>query len=134
MKAWVCEFCFRTSDAQPLPEGWELVWSSAVCPECLERVGREGGIYVVPVGAYARGSDPRAPVEYVGVGDVMLPVPRRVGRPVRLTFLVIRQPGWCGVEFMTDPHEWPQTTRWWAWAQRDVIALQLLEQLNIESE
>lgn len=57
---WTCEFCYRTEDRDDLPAGWDLVWQSCVCPECIARVGRDGGYSVVKGGAYADGRpDPR---------------------------------------------------------------------------
>ncbi len=35
---WVCEFCYRKSNRKILPKDWDLVWQSAVCPKCQERV------------------------------------------------------------------------------------------------
>jgi hypothetical protein len=42
MKAfrWVCEFCFRTNNREVLPQGWDWVWQSAVCPKCKRKVAR----------------------------------------------------------------------------------------------
>lgn len=58
---WVCEFCFRKSNHRMLPEGWDLVWQCAVCPDCQRRVAKDGGYTVVNGGAYANGKpDPRA--------------------------------------------------------------------------
>ena len=57
--AWLCEFCFRVIAEGPLPSSWELVWQSAVCPECQKRVAERGGYAVVPGGAFAQGPDPR---------------------------------------------------------------------------
>ena len=34
---WVCELCFRTIRADRLPDDWELVHQSAVCPDCIRR-------------------------------------------------------------------------------------------------
>ncbi|MFH5805148.1 hypothetical protein [Alienimonas sp. DA493] len=50
---WVCEFCFRTTDADPLPADWKFAWQSAICPECQPRVREDGGYMVVCGGAYA---------------------------------------------------------------------------------
>jgi len=58
---WVCEFCFKVCNENNLPEMWDLVWQSAVCPECQERVKADGGYDVVKGGAYAKGPDPRSP-------------------------------------------------------------------------
>ena len=58
---WVCEFCFRHSNRNQLPPGWDLVWQSAVCPRCQKQVTRDGSYAIVKGGAYAKGrSDPRA--------------------------------------------------------------------------
>jgi hypothetical protein len=58
---WVCEFCFKQSNHHRLPEKWELVWQSAVCPDCQKRVEKDGGYAVVKGGAYAKGKiDPRS--------------------------------------------------------------------------
>jgi hypothetical protein len=58
---WICEFCFKTIKGKILPDSWDWVWQSAVCPECLERVKTDGGFFKVPGGAYAGGkADPRA--------------------------------------------------------------------------
>ncbi len=50
---WVCEFCFKQSNHNILPSGWDLVWQSAVCPNCQKRVANDGGYFVVKGGAYA---------------------------------------------------------------------------------
>ncbi|HUW34212.1 MAG TPA: hypothetical protein VM223_21605 [Planctomycetota bacterium] len=55
----ICEFCFRAFYGQELPKEWDFVWQSAVCPDCRERVQREGGYGVVKGGAYATIPDPR---------------------------------------------------------------------------
>jgi len=58
---WLCEFCYKQSNRKNLPETWNLVWQSAVCPDCQKRVARDGGYGVVKGGAYANGKkDPRA--------------------------------------------------------------------------
>ena len=58
---WICEFCFLQNTDAILPEGWDLVWQSPVCPSCRERVANDGGYAVVKGGAYAGGKpDPRA--------------------------------------------------------------------------
>lgn len=57
---WICEYCFRTVGGNILPEGWIQVWGGGVCPECQEKVPRDGGYVVVPGGRYAIGPDPRA--------------------------------------------------------------------------
>lgn len=58
----ICEFCYKslpaTADGR-LPEGWEFVWQSYVCPDCVKRVAFDGGYHFVPGGAYAQGPDPR---------------------------------------------------------------------------
>ena len=56
---WICEFCHKTINGE-LPDDWDFVWQSAVCPECKEKVARDGGYGVVKGGAYATGPDPRA--------------------------------------------------------------------------
>jgi hypothetical protein len=56
---WICEFCYAMLFDDQLPESWEWIWQSAVCPECRERVERDGGYFVVVAGAYAEGPDPR---------------------------------------------------------------------------
>ncbi len=50
---WVCEFCFKSYFGNPLPDDWDLVWQSAVCPKCQCRVARDGGYGKVRGGAYA---------------------------------------------------------------------------------
>jgi len=55
---WICEFCHRAVKGN-LPEDWDLVWQSAVCPECQKRVAKDGGYDVVVGGAYAMAPDPR---------------------------------------------------------------------------
>lgn len=32
---WVCECCYRTTNAVVLPSTWKLVWQSAICPKCV---------------------------------------------------------------------------------------------------
>ncbi len=58
--SWICEFCYQLVLRGPLPPGWDLVYQSAVCPECWARVQQDGGIAVVKGGAYAQGPDPRS--------------------------------------------------------------------------
>lgn len=56
---FVCEFCF-TKVLGSLPDGWDLVYQSAVCVPCQERVELDGGYGVVCGGAYAGDTpDPR---------------------------------------------------------------------------
>ncbi|MFL6416122.1 MAG: hypothetical protein ACJ74Y_10710 [Bryobacteraceae bacterium] len=58
---WVCEFCFRTIKDDVLPNNWEWIYQSAVCPDCKARVEASGGYRVVMGGAYAGSrKDPRA--------------------------------------------------------------------------
>jgi hypothetical protein len=58
---WVCEFCFRTTNEDPLPLGWDWVWQSAVCPKCKVKVAEHGGYNVVRGGAFAgKRVDPRS--------------------------------------------------------------------------
>jgi len=57
---WICEFCFKKSYQRFLPDGWEWVWQSAVCPSCRKRVEKDGGYNVVKGGAYAKVPDPRS--------------------------------------------------------------------------
>lgn len=56
---WICEFCYKTINSQFLPDDWDLVWQSAVCPECQEKVKCDGGYTLVKLGAYAKVPDPR---------------------------------------------------------------------------
>lgn len=57
---WVCEFCYRIFKGEILADGWDLIWQSAVCPDCQKRVQEDGGYHVVKGGAYAgRKRDPR---------------------------------------------------------------------------
>ena len=56
----ICEFCYKETTTDNIPESWDLVWQSAVCPECKSRVQADGGYFVVAGGSYANGkSDPR---------------------------------------------------------------------------
>jgi len=58
---WVCEFCFKQTNAKILPQKWRFIWQSAVCPACHERVLKDGGYNVVCGGSYAgKRRDPRA--------------------------------------------------------------------------
>ena len=59
---WVCEFCFKQINNKILPSSWDLVWQSAVCPCCKEKVAKNGGYGVVKCGSFAPSgrSDPRA--------------------------------------------------------------------------
>lgn len=69
---WLCEFCYRTHYGDQLPETWDWVWQSAVCPECKERTARDGGYGVVRGGAYATQPDPRpwrSPLHWVVCGS-----------------------------------------------------------------
>lgn len=66
---WICFFCFTYAQYRNLPDDWDLVWQSAVCPECQKRVQADGGYAVVVGGAYSDGKpDPRgneAKAEYM---------------------------------------------------------------------
>ena len=66
---WICEFCYRVYMGNPLPDEWDRVWQSNVCPVCQKRVELDGGYGVVKDGAYAVSPDPRGeePVEYIPV-------------------------------------------------------------------
>ncbi len=63
--AWVCELCYKEVESGNLPDTWELVWQSAICPACLKiaerrklSIGEHRG------GCYANGKrDPRAKVQ-----------------------------------------------------------------------
>lgn len=56
----VCEFCYRTDPAATLPDGWDLVWQSAVCDKCIKR-GALKQQHTLKGGAWADGkADPRA--------------------------------------------------------------------------
>ena len=57
---WVCEYCYRIFYGTKLPDDWDFVWQSAVCPDCKGKVAQDGGYGVVPGGKYAIGPDPRA--------------------------------------------------------------------------
>ena len=57
---WVCSFCFKIYEGDTLPDDWDFVGKSAVCPECKKRAAKDGGYDVVPGGKYATGPDPRA--------------------------------------------------------------------------
>lgn len=56
---FICEFCYKPARS-PLPYEWELAWQSAVCPDCQEKVRRDGGYHIVLGGAYSFAKDPRA--------------------------------------------------------------------------
>lgn len=55
---WVCEYCYRAVKGN-LPDTWRLILQSAVCPECQDRVAKDGGIFAVKGGEYAQAEDPR---------------------------------------------------------------------------
>lgn len=55
---WICEFCYKPADGD-LPPSWKLMWQSAVCPDCQEKVAQKGGYGAVVGGAFAFGKDPR---------------------------------------------------------------------------
>ena len=59
---WVCEFCFKKSNLNDLPDGWDLVWDCAVCPNCQKSLEKDSGHAIVKGGAYAKKGrrDPRA--------------------------------------------------------------------------
>jgi hypothetical protein len=57
---WICEFCYAMLFEDRLPDSWDWVWQSAICPDCQEKVARAGGVNVVLSGDYADGPDPRA--------------------------------------------------------------------------
>ena len=57
--SWICEFCYRPYYGDNLQDNWDIVWQSAVCPECQERVMNDGGYMKVVGGAYSFGADPR---------------------------------------------------------------------------
>ncbi|HEY3315211.1 MAG TPA: DUF5131 family protein, partial [Bacillota bacterium] len=68
---WLCEFCYKTHYGPRLPADWDLVWQSAVCPECQEKVKRDGGYGKVFCGAYATTPDPRpwkSPLHWIVAG------------------------------------------------------------------
>lgn len=50
---WICEFCYTRVYLDRLPDSWEFMWQSAVCPDCHKRVLADGGYSVVKGGAYA---------------------------------------------------------------------------------
>ncbi len=59
--AWVCEYCFVCLLEGNLPDDWDLVFQSAVCPSCQKKAKRDGGYHKVFGGAYSNGRrDPRA--------------------------------------------------------------------------
>lgn len=60
MTEFICEFCFTPAPPGDLPGEWDLALQSAVCPECIRRVAKDGGYAVVKGGAYATTPDPRA--------------------------------------------------------------------------
>lgn len=51
---WICEFCFKVYDGDRLPDDWDFIFQSAVCPECKPKVQVDGGYQVVKGGAYAK--------------------------------------------------------------------------------
>ena len=60
LSRWVCEYCYRIFYGTRLPDDWDFVWQSAVCPDCKGKVAQDGGYGVVPGGKYAIGPDPRS--------------------------------------------------------------------------
>ena len=59
--AWVCEFCFACLLEGNLPDDWDLVFQSAICPSCQKKVAQDGGYHNVPGGSYSdERRDPRA--------------------------------------------------------------------------
>src|SRR4051812_50181369 len=58
---WICEFCFRTVNTDRLPDNWKWIWQSAVCPECSQRVERNGGFKIVCGGGFLGGGERTPP-------------------------------------------------------------------------
>lgn len=71
---WICEFCYREDASARLPDKWDFVWQSAVCPECRVRVHADGGYAVVKGGAYAKRPDPRDVPVASGIAAAPAPV------------------------------------------------------------
>jgi hypothetical protein len=38
---WICELCYKPVVGN-LPNDWELVWGSAMCPDCMNKVKLSG--------------------------------------------------------------------------------------------
>lgn len=55
---YICEFCFKPGEGD-IPNSWDFVWQSAVCPDCKAKVATHGGYAVVKGGTFAFCSDPR---------------------------------------------------------------------------
>lgn len=54
---WICELCFKTAKIEWFA-GWRRGYTSSICPECREKMKRDGYTFV-PHGVYATGPDPR---------------------------------------------------------------------------
>lgn len=64
----VCHYCHKESEGPEMPEGWDLIFQSYVCGDCLARAKHEhprDWLHVVKGGEYAEGKpDPRASAEW----------------------------------------------------------------------
>lgn len=58
LDSWICELCFKPANGD-LPDSWDLVWQSAVCPDCQVKVASHGGYGKVVGGEFAYAKDPR---------------------------------------------------------------------------
>jgi hypothetical protein len=67
---WICEYCYKPAVGN-LPATWELIFQSAVCPDCLRQLDGLGGVHVVKCGQLAFMPDPRAAPEKAGEGQLL---------------------------------------------------------------
>ena len=58
---WLCEICYRALPNMTLPADWELVFQSAICPDC-QKHAKDNNIALCNLicGSRAQGPDPRA--------------------------------------------------------------------------
>jgi hypothetical protein len=59
----MCEYCYIEVVADTMPEEWDLIFQSYLCPTCIARAKKEhphDWLYVVKCGEYSNGKpDPR---------------------------------------------------------------------------
>ncbi len=51
---WICFYCYKPATGN-LPNDWDLIWQSPVCPDCLKRA--KTGVTIG--GEFAYMDDPR---------------------------------------------------------------------------
>ena len=56
---WICELCYKPAVGD-LPSDWELIWGSAICPDCIFK-NQDSGLSIsdTKCGCYSYMPDPR---------------------------------------------------------------------------